>query len=155
VIAVTDFLAIGSCHWLEVAGFYGSSMLRVAGYPLWWAPFDVVIVCGGGTLLLALRPFLRCWYRILIVTIPLVMTALVTGLFSPLITTALRDQCSAPGMVAASLGTLAIGAGVLFVTGKIVVNAPRWIPAVSCSDRPADEGQHAPSFGDNTIHVTR
>jgi hypothetical protein len=43
IVAVLDFLAISSVSWLNAAGFYGSDVMRVAGYPLWWAPFDVVL----------------------------------------------------------------------------------------------------------------
>ena len=144
VVVVLDFLAIGSCTWLNVAGFYGSDVLRFAGYPLWWAPFDVVIAVGGGAVLYLIKPFVRGWRRVYLVSIPPVMTGFVAGTYGLPIMTALRGQWSTAGMIGMSALVIALGVATLSSLLRILQDSSEDDPRVQLLGHTDGDAPDAP-----------
>jgi hypothetical protein len=108
-VALVDFLAIGATSWLNVAGFYGDPPLDVAGYPLWWSPFDVSIALLGGTLVMHLLPRLQGRQRWYYVAVAPVAVGGACGIVSWPIATALNSSWSSEAKLIAAVMTIGIG----------------------------------------------
>ena len=69
--------------------------------------------------------------RAIFVAVPIIMTAFVAGSFGAIMMTALRDEWSTMGMVVATCLTIGIGLAILAACGKVVVTAPKLLPALT------------------------
>ena len=90
-IVVVDFVAIGLSAWLGILVFFGNPPLNIAGYPLWWAGIDGLMVVLGGTLTYFLAETLRGLQRLWLVLIPSVTLGAASGIVGWPISTALNS----------------------------------------------------------------
>ncbi len=125
-----DFTAIGATHWLGVAGFYGDATLRIAGYPLWWAPADVILVVGGGALLMVLQHFLKGVKQAYFVVVPVLVVGLSGGAVLGPVSTAMHSGWSSTAVLVCALVTIALGLVVINFLAHAVAALDRLLRAM-------------------------
>jgi hypothetical protein len=120
-VVLVDALAISTAGWLGTSGFYGNQPFNPWGtYPLWWPAVDGPHVMVGGAILCLLVPRLRGRSRAVLVAVPTLTLALVTGLCTWPIALALNSGWSDVPTHIAGAVTLVIGGALVWATTRIV-----------------------------------
>ena len=91
---------------------------------------QVVCVIGCATVVFLIKPVIRA-ARVALVTIPVVVTAAMTGLLCPLVTVAVHDQWSPTALGAVGLATGVLAVVLSAAMGRVVAAAPRLLPAIT------------------------
>jgi hypothetical protein len=91
-VAVVDFIAIGLSAWLGILEFFGSPPMKVAGFVLWWAAIDALMVVMGATLVYFLVPVLRGIRTLWLVLIPSITLGAAAGIVGWPISTAMNSE---------------------------------------------------------------
>ena len=129
-LSVGAVVAVVAGRWTGLLEFSSRDLYRSAGQAVAGIAIQVVCVIGCATVVFLIKPVIRA-ARVALVTIPVVVTAAMTGLLCPLVTVAVHDKWSPTALGAVGLATGVLAVVLSAAMGRVVAAAPRLLPAIT------------------------